>query len=179
MITTHIMGRKRSRKRRTRPKPAGEDAVDHNEGPIPFKVDETATSSTFQLSKTVNSDSDSDEETNRNSSAVAKRKSDEEALKGEPEQVEAAESGSKRRKIDGDSKENEKEDDGASSDFFSKMKFGDLDLAAETQTALREGGFERMTPIQAKAIPPLLRVRMFLRAPKQVQVTACVPCSCN
>uniref|UniRef100_A0A7S3K297 ATP-dependent RNA helicase n=1 Tax=Aureoumbra lagunensis TaxID=44058 RepID=A0A7S3K297_9STRA len=40
--------------------------------------------------------------------------------------------------------------------MFSEMKFEELPLTEKTQKALKEMGMDRMTKIQAKAIPPLL-----------------------
>ena len=158
------MGRTRSRKRRPRRgKDADEEekkiAVDNN-APIPFKeandVDVDVDAVAFGgAAADDNSDSDSDIETNRNASTKRKKEQDGK-VDGEWVQVEkdASDEGKKRRKVasSSDSQKNES----SSSDFFSDKKFSDLELAPETQASLRENGFERMTQIQAKAIPPLL-----------------------
>mmetsp|Transcript_19818 Transcript_19818/g.38842 ORF Transcript_19818/g.38842 Transcript_19818/m.38842 type:complete len:626 (+) Transcript_19818:201-2078(+) len=51
----------------------------------------------------------------------------------------------------------ELDDSGAKKGFFSETKFADLDLSEKTQKGLKDGGFERLTQIQHKAIPALLQ----------------------
>eukprot|EP00636_Phaeomonas_parva_P017263 CAMPEP_0118869390 /NCGR_PEP_ID=MMETSP1163-20130328/12716_1 /TAXON_ID=124430 /ORGANISM="Phaeomonas parva, Strain CCMP2877" /LENGTH=579 /DNA_ID=CAMNT_0006804279 /DNA_START=63 /DNA_END=1802 /DNA_ORIENTATION=- len=50
--------------------------------------------------------------------------------------------------------------------FFSKAAFSSLDLSEGTARALAENGYERMTKIQAKSIPPLLTGKDLLGAAK-------------
>jgi len=60
----------------------------------------------------------------------------------------------------------EVEADGSKKNFFSDQKFSDLDLTENTRVALADACFERMTLIQAKVIPPLMRGRDVIGAAK-------------
>ena len=71
-----------------------------------------------------------------------------------------------KKEHDDDSAPPESPEASASDSFFAEARFQELDLSEPTRNALSEAGFDRMTHIQAKSIPPLLEGRDMLGAAK-------------
>ena len=86
-----------------------------------------------------------------------KRKKDEESS-------DKKEKKKKKKKKDGDS--SEKPESSVKKGFFSEESFSSLPLTETTQKAIAEMGYDKMTKIQAKSIPPLLGGKDLIGAAK-------------
>ncbi|GBG29522.1 ATP-dependent RNA helicase has1 [Hondaea fermentalgiana] len=105
--------------------------------------EETLVGADAETSETEEVDA-AEESAAKSTSAKKKKKSKDKKADDDQEQEE-------------DKEEYEVDADGSKKGFFSTTKFADLELSEKTQKGLSEGGFERLTQIQHKAIPALLQ----------------------